>query len=178
MKPIVLLLLLVAGAPAVSAAESGITQTLALTTIGFVDLVFLLCLALVAVALRRDPAWSLARALAETITWAAPKAAATPALGAAGLQAAGQKDAAPESDEPRVESSSSRLIAFVGMLAVVTVFVGMSNCVLWHCFLPDTHDPDTGVLLKFLCGGASLFVPYAVNQFRSAFESFGAPAKK
>jgi hypothetical protein len=145
-------------------------DSLALGIIVFVDLVFVLALVLISLALGRDSKWSLAAALAENIEWSQPAAA----LGAQGLL----KPAAPAADaQSRIEPSASRLIAFVGMLAVVVVFVGMADCVLWRCFTGHPGGMEMGDMIKFLFGGASLFVPYAVNQLRSAFESFGAPKK-
>lgn len=189
MKSVLYAALLLAASPVAFAGENT-ASTLALSTIVFVDLAFLICLFLVVVTLRRDPAWSLAHALAETITWPDPKAAVSQVLGAAGLQgAAAPAGKAPATTEPRLESSASRLIAFIGMLAVVVVFMGMANCVLWQCFAKhsaeqaaskagDTTSGQTWEMIKFLFAGSSLFVPYAVNQFRSAFESFGHPEKK
>ncbi|MBI5769268.1 MAG: hypothetical protein HZA93_15850 [Verrucomicrobia bacterium] len=173
-------LALAEGASSSASSDAGRTTWLALWTIAFIDLVFLLCLILVSATLRRDSSWSLAHALAENISW--PDASGSGAtLGAAGVQVKGAGVAAGgegQAAEPRCEPSSSRLIAFIGMLAVMVVFVGLANYVVWVAFQGRLNEGGTTELLKFLAGGSSLFVPYAVNQFRSAFEAFGGPAKK
>lgn len=172
--------------PSAPALPAPHTLPVAVSTILLVDGIFLFCLLMVAATLRRDPSWSLAQALAESTGAPEPKPGGTPALGARGLQGVQvPAGAATTATEPKIEYSASRLIAFIGMLAVVAAFVGMANCFLWYGFMSNSTKAEsdaitamTGSMFKFLAGGAALFVPYMANQLRSAFESFGTPPPK
>lgn len=73
----------------------------------------------------------------------------------------------------KMVASSSRLIALLGMIATLGMFVGVGNYVIWRLFKTGTMPEEMTSVMAFLFGGSSLFVPYALNQFRSAFESFG-----
>jgi hypothetical protein len=154
---------------------------LAYLTIAFVDVLFVLTLGCVVASLRGSKGWSLASALAENIHWSPAPAAPAPVLGASGLNpgaasTSATSPAAGTAATASYESSASRLIAFVGMLAIVIVFVGASNWVIWVAFTTN-GVPVTTELLKFIAGGAALFVPYAVNQARSALENSNSETK-
>lgn len=148
------------------------TSYLAVAVIIFVDGLFVFVLGLIVSALRRGNDAILAGMLAEEIHW--PEKPATAPLGAAGLKAGGAGNVAAPAEAPKIEPSSSRLIAFVGMLAIVSVFLGLADWVIWRCFTGDGPLPELHQLLYFLAGGATLFAPYAANQFRAAFQP---PAK-
>lgn len=71
----------------------------------------------------------------------------------------------------RMMASSSRLIALLGMMVILLLFLGVGEVVIWD--VAHGKDPDLGGVLNFFLAGASLFVPYAINQVRSGFESIG-----
>ncbi|OIR03575.1 hypothetical protein GALL_144340 [mine drainage metagenome] len=93
----------------------------------------------------KDP-WKLSEALSEEASGQLPAAAGT---------------------KPALVPSSSRLIAFLGMLALIGVTIGVAYGVLWGLFF----DKDLAQLDKigsFLTSAAVIFVPYAANQIKAA----------
>jgi hypothetical protein len=120
-----------------------------------------LCLALASVrrALGRpDSRWSLANALSEEADLTVD-----PNGGPYGVNGAVVK-------ETVLVASTSRLIALVGMLAIVALFIGFGTIELWAFAKTGTLLATTDIL-KFLVGGTTLFAPYVVNKFASAFAS-------
>lgn len=65
-------------------------------------------------------------------------------------------------------SSSSRLIGFIAMLAMVLIFIGIGDALLWS-LLRTGVMPTLGDFTTFFAMGATLFLPYGFNQFRSIF---------
>lgn len=65
-------------------------------------------------------------------------------------------------------SSSSRLIGFIAMLAMVTIFIGVGDAMLWS-LLRNGVMPTLGDFPTFFGLGATLFLPYGFNQFRTIF---------
>jgi hypothetical protein len=59
--------------------------------------------------------------------------------------------------------SSSRLIAFVGMLVLMVIYIGISYVAVWR-LLNNQLLPD---ISGFLLTGLSLFAPYAANQLKN-----------
>ena len=100
----------------------------------------------VARLLRAAPAWSLADALSEEASLADAGVGKTVLVG-----------------------STSRLIAFLGMVAILGLFLGFGVFVLWG--VAETgHAPDNSdEFSKYLLGGVTLFAPYIVNKFAAAF---------
>lgn len=144
-----------ASAPASAAsacATCGRLDWLPNATVIGVALLFLVGAALAMSALKHDPKWSLAAALSEK----EPSASKT-------QQADGSSTAT---------SSSSRLIAFFGMIAMLAYFVGFGSYELW-AFFNGREDEATKAFdafkSYFLCGTA-LYAPYALNQLKSAFK--------
>lgn len=66
--------------------------------------------------------------------------------------------------------STSRLIAFYGLIVLILLFLGFGVFALYFF---ATGQAMNGVddVIKFLLAGLSLFAPYAVNQTRAAIES-------
>jgi len=64
-----------------------------------------------------------------------------------------------EDDKP----SSSRLIAFAGLLVLMVIYIGVSYVVVWR-LLNNQGLPDVN---GFLLTGLTLFAPYAANQFKA-----------
>jgi hypothetical protein len=72
----------------------------------------------------------------------------------------------------KMVASSSRLIAFFGLVVMLCFFIGFGLFVLYD-FGADGKVPDSiGGVVKFLLAGLSLFAPYAANQVRAALEGF------
>ncbi len=71
-------------------------------------------------------------------------------------------------------ASTSRLIALLGMIVIMALFLGVGTIVIWELAQAGTAPFLDGVL-KYFLAGAGLFIPYSVNQIRSGFESIGKP---
>lgn len=70
-------------------------------------------------------------------------------------------------------ASTSRLIAFMGMLVLILMFVGFGSFALYGFAVSGTLPASMDQVGKFLLAGMTLFAPYAVNKFASMFESLG-----
>jgi hypothetical protein len=64
--------------------------------------------------------------------------------------------------------SSSRLIAFIGMVVMITVILGIGYSSLW-VFLMTGVLPKLSDVTPFLVGCAGLFTPYLASQISTAF---------
>lgn len=113
-----------------------------------VSLFFLISVIVSIIKLRKDPSWKLSDALSEK-TDTAIGAPPTPAV-----------------------ASSSRLIAFMGMLAMLSVFMGFGLYMLWALFTGDVTKLDGNVKSAgtYLLYGAALYAPYAFNQIKEAMK--------
>lgn len=103
----------------------------------------------------RSRGWSLADALSEDVTFVAADGSKTTLLVA----------------------SSSRLIAMVGFVVLVCLFASLGVMLVFSFGATGRVPDDAEKLLKFLAGGAALFVPYLANQLRGAIESKTASAE-
>lgn len=74
-------------------------------------------------------------------------------------------------------ASTSRLIAFMGMLVLILMFVGFGSFALYAFAASGALPPSIGEVGKFLLAGMTLFAPYAVNKFAGVFESLSAVKK-
>jgi hypothetical protein len=111
---------------------------------GFFALVF---------GLLRSEGWSLGEALSEEAGGAKPETAGAKA--------------------PMV-ASSSRLIALFGLLAILTVIIGLGYYLIWSLFVSPGKVPDLTGVSRFLYAMALIFAPYLANQIREAFSSLTA----
>lgn len=66
-------------------------------------------------------------------------------------------------------ASSSRLIAFVGTIAILFLFVGFGVFVLWGFAKTGEVTASAKEITTYLVGGMTLFAPYVVNKFSSVF---------
>lgn len=70
----------------------------------------------------------------------------------------------------QMRASASRVIALIGMMAILFMFLGFGALCLYSFGeigkMPDSIDN----VVKFLAGGLTLFAPYAVNKFSKLFE--------
>ena len=123
----------------------------------------LLSLILIRAALSRSH-WSLADALSE-------EAEVTATV----TDANGQKTPLLNNGQPvsiaEMRASVSRLIALMGMLAILLMFVGFGAFSLYTFAMTGTVSAQIDKVIYFLMSGMTLFAPYVVNQFRSIFES-------
>ena len=123
----------------------------------------LLTLALIRAALS-DSTWSLADALSEEVEVTAMDK---------GDPGKPQMDKTTEKPVMITEmrASSSRLIALMGMMVILLMFVGFGVFVLYSFGktgkLPDSIDK----VVHFLLAGLVLFAPYVANKFATMFES-------
>jgi len=76
------------------------------------------------------------------------------------------------SKETRLIASTSRLIALFGLIALLAMYLAVGAIVLRQ-FAKDGTIPDLNGMYRFFLAGAGLFVPYAINQIRSAFDFLG-----
>ncbi len=74
-----------------------------------------------------------------------------------------------------LRGSSSRVIAFVGMVVILLMFMGFGIFYM-YAFAEKGAMPDSQYVINFLLGGAMLFAPYGANQFSALFEKL-APKK-
>ena len=95
-------------------------------------------------------------------------------------EAGNQPDPLPVGTKPIMVASSSRLIALLGLLNILGVFLGFGYYFLYSAF----SGVDSATLLNnmksviyYLFSGAVMFAPYLANQLRDAFSSFGAAPK-
>jgi hypothetical protein len=68
-----------------------------------------------------------------------------------------------------LRGSSSRVIAFVGMVVILMMFMGFGIFSL-YAFAKNGEMPDSQNIAYFLLGGSMLFAPYGANQFSALFE--------
>lgn len=107
-----------------------------------------------------DPAtrWSLADALSEEADLTVPDAAGLPYT-VNGVVA----------KKTELVASSSRLIAFMGLLAIMFLYLGFGAFILWGFAKTGTIPAAASGVTNYLLGGMTLFAPYVVNKFASVF---------
>lgn len=115
--------------------------------------------------------WSLAKALSEEVEVAMMKTNAT----------TGEKEPVmktnkkTEEEEPvtikELCASTSRLVAFMGMIVILLMFIGFGTFALYWFAKTGKMPASIEKVVSFLVAGLTLFAPYAVNKFASAFES-------
>ncbi|CAK8719138.1 hypothetical protein GCAAIG_08600 [Candidatus Electronema halotolerans] len=78
-----------------------------------------------------------------------------------------------ENKEKIVEmrASSSRLVAFMGMIAILVLFIGFGTFALYRFAVSGELGEDADKVVTFLTAGLTLFAPYAVNKASKVFES-------
>jgi hypothetical protein len=95
-----------------------------------------------------DTHWNLADALSEEVEISDP--------------------ANPTQKVTKMVASTSRLIAFIGLLGIFFLYVGFGVFLLFD-FGTSQTIPDTEKVTKFLLSGLTLFAPYLVNKFAGLF---------
>lgn len=165
---------LAAAKPAASAASASVAVAWvppATWLLYFVPLVALfgavMAILVIRSALLKAPQWSLADALSEetllpVYTEATVNGVTTRTL-----------DKDPDGKPvlaPQMRASSSRVIALMGMVAILFLFIGFGAFALFALGstgkMPDRMDS----VVDFLMAGLTLFAPYLVNKFAAVFQ--------
>lgn len=68
-----------------------------------------------------------------------------------------------------LRASTSRVIALMGMMVIVFLFVGFGVFTMFSFGSTGALPGSMETLIKFLASGMTLFAPYAVNKFASLF---------
>lgn len=130
---------------------------------GFISLKYIMS------ALSNSKKWSLADALSEEAS-------------VVSLEADGNGGFRPRLDADgkpimitELRASSSRMIALVGMILILLMFLGFGIFAMYS-FAKTGVMPSTDNIVNFLIAGMTLFAPYLVNQFSALFEKL-APKK-
>ncbi len=77
-----------------------------------------------------------------------------------------------------MRASISRLIAFMGMMVILFIFIGFGVFSLYSYAFTGEMPDSTDKVIQFLTGGLTLFAPYVVNKFAGVFESISSKPKK
>lgn len=71
---------------------------------------------------------------------------------------------------PIMKASSSRLIALMGMFAILFMFIGFGIFALYGFAKTGTIPKSLENATSFLAAGMALFAPYVVNKFATLFQ--------
>jgi hypothetical protein len=118
--------------------------------VGLVLLATFCTFAVVCRVLREHPGWSLTDALSEEADITIDDANGQPVK------------------RTILAASSSRLIAFVGTIAILFLFLGFGALIMSEYSKTGRID-NADAIGKYLLTGLTLFVPYVVNKFSSVF---------
>ncbi len=69
--------------------------------------------------------------------------------------------------------STSRVIALMGSIVIMMMFVGFGAFVLYYYGTVQAVPAATKDVISFLVAGLTMFAPYTVNQFSSIFANLG-----
>lgn len=118
--------------------------------------------------------WTLADALSEDVLLdPAMKVTTTPSAGGAADTVVNEPIIDSQGRPvllPLMKPSSSRVIAFMGMIAILFMFIGFGLVALWGFAQTGKPAQDLDRVVSYLAAGATLFAPYVVNKFASLFE--------
>jgi hypothetical protein len=68
-----------------------------------------------------------------------------------------------------LRASTSRLIAFMGLIVIMSLYLGFGVCVLYSFAAGRGVPSGLDEIYKFLFAGMTLFAPYIANKFASVF---------
>lgn len=82
--------------------------------------------------------------------------------------ATGQPVIDPQTKTPvtRTSPSTSRLIAFMGMLVIVCMFLGVGYYIILGLFNGEKVSDNLAGIWSYFLAGATLFAPYAASQIK------------
>ncbi|MBZ7390170.1 hypothetical protein FMJ22_01945 [Klebsiella michiganensis] len=118
-------------------------------------------------------AWSLADALSEDVELSATEEVKTTTDGTDTVTKKPLYDVA---GKPllvkEMKASSSRLIALIGMLVILFMYIGFGSLLLLDFGHTGkiSHPDALSEIIKFLIAGMTLFAPYLVNKVSSLFQ--------
>jgi hypothetical protein len=133
-------------------------DTLALVMIGLLALVGLIFLGIIFSRLAASD-WSLAEALSEEVAVPVFDDAGNPVMAGAA-----------QAMRSRMVPSTSRLIALMGLFAILLLYIGFGGAVLYYFTTGQVLPPQIGEVRSFLYAGLTLFAPYIVNKFTDVFK--------
>lgn len=70
-----------------------------------------------------------------------------------------------------MRASISRLIALMGMMVILFIFIGFGVFSLYSYAFTGEMPDSTDKVIQFLTGGLTLFAPYLVNKFAGIFKN-------
>ena len=114
--------------------------------------------------------WSLSDALSEKNPSPAPIAVVQAAVA---VVPGGVAPAAAPAVDPGSSASASRLVAFLGTIAILAMFMGFGLYAIWAAFngrAAEARDTLKAVS-SYLLYGSAMYAPYAFNQIKAAFSS-------
>jgi len=76
-----------------------------------------------------------------------------------------------------MRASSSRMIALMGTIVILLMFLGFGAVALYSFSSTGTLPESMDKVVNFLLAGLTLFAPYAVNKFSNIFERL-SPKKR
>jgi hypothetical protein len=114
----------------------------------------IVCYVLVAIRKAQNAGWSLGEALSEESTFQ-PKTTET-------------------KSQVIIFASTSRVIALVGLMGILSTVIGMGYSIMWNLTIYGTV-PDLTQIRSFLLGSACLFAPYLANQLSGIFTPTSKP---
>ena len=88
-------------------------------------------------------------------------------------EAGNQPDPLPPGVKPVMVASSSGLMALLGLLNILGVFLGFGYYFLYAAFAGTVSLTDMKSVIYYVFSGAVMIAPYSANQLQSAFSSFG-----
>jgi hypothetical protein len=91
---------------------------------------------------------------------------------AASEEAGNQPSTLPVGTKPVMVASASRLIALLGLLVILVIFLGFGYYLLYAAFSCKLDTVNVKPIVYFLFSGATMFAPYLANQLQSAFSAF------
>ncbi|HEX8063844.1 MAG TPA: hypothetical protein VF535_11575 [Allosphingosinicella sp.] len=134
-------------------------DTTALVMIALLGLVGLIFLGIIATRLAAAN-WALADALSEDVVVPVFDATTGAPIMAGAVQATASK----------LVPSTSRLIALMGLFAILLLYTGFGAAVLYYFATGQVLPPQIGEVRSFLYAGLTLFAPYIVNKFSDVFK--------
>lgn len=121
--------------------------------------------------------WSLADALSEDVELSAVKEIRETKDG---VDTVTRQPLYDDAGKPKVvkemKASSSRLIALIGMLVILFMYIGFGSLLLLDFGNTGniSHPAALSEIIKFLIAGMTLFAPYLVNKVSSLFQGLTA----
>ena|SRR5215469_15833805 len=70
-----------------------------------------------------------------------------------------------------MRASASRLIALLGMIFILVMYLGFGTFVLYGFAKTGSLPASIDTIIRFLLSGLTLFAPYAVNKLAGMFEN-------